>query len=417
MNTWRYSYVEGSGILAAGCQTRQLDRSEDDTTPRPQLQLLARLSMHVQQARTRTHTQHMPKYTRGWPHWPEQTDAHTDSTNSLILFPSLTHQGEGSLLGNTYTHVDPPVAGSAFTSSCPQTPVSPAASTWTYEPLLHRPLQTPSHLLWTPVTGGLTLDHRSRALSGSWPGPLAPPAAIALSGLTLRDAHMPGSQATSPTPVWSLLAITHSDWVLAPWTRRPSKQWSGSRHWHIHRDTCMQSSVPSPGKQLQTLTMTRDRLHWLAAGHCQTRVQSRPVYAGSALFIPLPFYFPHICSCPNGTETPLNVPQSPNAHPVPLQPAREPASHRYVQMGITLGPQATAPQIALGSFLCTGYQCSPTCQCLCAPWHARVWRQACMSWLLSCSGPGSSRVSISPRFLTHCSLMHTRADRLLKHIT
>lgn len=49
------------------------------------------------------------------------------------------------------------------------------------------------------VTGGLTLDHRLHCLSGNWPGPVAPPAARAFGGLTLRDARMPASQATSPT--------------------------------------------------------------------------------------------------------------------------------------------------------------------------------------------------------------------------
>lgn len=50
MNTWHYSYIEALGTPAEGCQTWQLNRSEDATAPCPQAQPLVRLSMYVQQA-------------------------------------------------------------------------------------------------------------------------------------------------------------------------------------------------------------------------------------------------------------------------------------------------------------------------------------------------------------------------------
>lgn len=152
---------------------------------------------------TDTRTQHMPKYTRGWPHWSTQTDAHTNSTDGLILFPSLIDQDEGPLVGNNiYTHVykvDPPAAGLVFAATVPglQSPqllTCGRMSRCCTEPFTHH------HIRCGALSNCGSHAQPQNPLSLwqlAWT--LAPPAASTFGGLTLRDAHTPGPQGTSPT--------------------------------------------------------------------------------------------------------------------------------------------------------------------------------------------------------------------------
>lgn len=101
MNTWHYSYIEALGILAEGCQTWQLNRREAVTapyTPGP-----TRLSTYVQHRHTRTQVHNTYQKIQVADHTDPQTGAHINSSDGLILFPSLSNQDEALLVENTHT--------------------------------------------------------------------------------------------------------------------------------------------------------------------------------------------------------------------------------------------------------------------------------------------------------------------------
>lgn len=99
-NTWRYSYIEAHGRPAAGCRTWTLNRSEDATAPCPQVQPLARLSTFIHR-----HSHWHTYITNAQIQTQLATLINTNRTCCLILFPSVTDQDEGLLVGNTHTHM------------------------------------------------------------------------------------------------------------------------------------------------------------------------------------------------------------------------------------------------------------------------------------------------------------------------
>lgn len=133
----------------------------------------------------------MPKYTCSWPHWSTQTRSHKQpqwlsSWSSPWLIRDKRHP-----TGMCTQWIHQQLAGLVLRAAVLRLQ-SPLLLTSGHELLLYRPLHTSSHAL---------RYHPSRYTHTWLPGHLTQ---------------------LLVSPAWSLLAITHSCWVLAPWTHKPS---------------------------------------------------------------------------------------------------------------------------------------------------------------------------------------------------
>lgn len=191
--------------------------------------------------------------------------------------------------------------------------------------------------------------------------------------------------------------------MLAPQTHRPSDPPSGSRYCclHLHADTCVQNSVPSPGRQpWRSLMRTRDRLRWRVAGHSQTRVHTQQTCLHSQSFLSLyPFIFPtfvppQMASIPAFGSSPkrLTTPRAQPLHPMspPACKGSQPPTD-VCRQGSPLAHGAMAPPDSsrkAGAHFWEWVIGAPPPDSISV--LLRVHRPAFTSWLLSCDGPGSS---------------------------
>ena len=182
----------------------------------------------------KTHTHYVYTYIHGWPRGSQtgtqSTHTNIDSTNSLILLPSLAEQ-DGSPLMRIHIHmykVDPCSSWSQALSLLSSWPLdSSLLSCWHLDIQALKAAALLQLLVQTMQTNSWPGLSRSLGQSLLPPPPVFSPLEIHRCSHTqswpLETHSPPCSQAT-----WSLLAITcllahlHSLQLLAPWTHRPS---------------------------------------------------------------------------------------------------------------------------------------------------------------------------------------------------